>query len=270
MRHHALVLLLLITACSTHPPADDPGPPRAASTEDPARVTTDAGTLEVIPFQHASFLLQWEDLAIHIDPVADAYAASPAAAYAPMADIVLVTDLHGDHLDPAQIAKVRKPGATVIAPEASAIDIPEPTILANGASTTVGDVTITAVPMYNIERTRPDSGELFHIPGRGNGYLITRGQTTIYVSGDTECIPEMKALKDIDVAFVCMNLPYTMPLEEAASCVKAFKPAIVFPFHHRGQDPFAFKAALSDLSDTEVRILDWYPATDVVTGQAPD
>ena len=110
--------------------------------------------------------------------------------------------------------------------------------------------------MYNLTRG-PAAGQLFHTKGRGNGYIVTLGDKRIYIAGDTECTPEMKALKNIDVAFIPMNLPYTMPPTEAADCVKAFKPKVVYPYHYMGQDLNVFKNALNG-SGVDVRIRDWY------------
>ena len=115
---------------------------------------------------------------------------------------------------------------------------------------------IEAVAMYNVTRG-PAAGKLFHDKGRGNGYVVTLGGKRVYFAGDTECTPEMKALKNIDVAFLPMNLPYTMPPSEAAECVKAFKPKIAIPYHYMGQNTEEFKAALAG-SGTEVRLLDFY------------
>jgi L-ascorbate metabolism protein UlaG (beta-lactamase superfamily) len=110
--------------------------------------------------------------------------------------------------------------------------------------------------MYNLKRG-PSEGKLYHDKGRGNGYILTYGGKRIYISGDTEGIPEMKALKNIDVAFVCMNLPYTMPPAEAAEAVRAFHPKVVYPYHYRGSDPKEFEAALAG-SGIQVKLLDWY------------
>src|SRR5262249_46601103 len=118
-------------------------------------------------------------------------------------------------------------------------------------------VAVEAIPMYNVTRG-PAAGQLFHDKGRGNGYVLTLGSKRIYISGDTECIPEMKALKNIDVAFLCMNLPYTMPVSEAAECVKAFKPKIVYPYHYKGQNTQEFADALKDVKGVEVRLRNWY------------
>jgi L-ascorbate metabolism protein UlaG (beta-lactamase superfamily) len=111
--------------------------------------------------------------------------------------------------------------------------------------------------MYNLQRG-PSPGKFFHDKGRGDGFVFTFGDKRVYVSGDTECIPEMKALKKIDVAFVCMNLPYTMPPSEAAECVKAFAPKVVFPYHHRGSNLDEFTKPLSSTPAIDVRVRDWY------------
>ena len=129
-------------------------------------------------------------------------------------------------------------------------------VLSNGEKTTVGPFAVEAVPMYNLTRG-PSAGQLFHDKGRGNGYILTYGGKRFYFSGDTEAIPEMKALKNIDVAFVCMNLPYTMTPEEAAEGVKAFKPKVVYPYHYGMSDLKPFEAGLKG-TGIDVRIRNWY------------
>ena len=132
------------------------------------------------------------------------------------------------------------------------------TVLANAESTSWRGVSIEAVPMYNLDPEK----QSFHPRGRGNGYLLTFGDTRIYISGDTEDIPEMRGLDDIDAAFVCMNLPYTMDVDAAADAVLEFKPKVVFPYHYRGTDGFSdldeFKALVAKDPTIEVRVLDWY------------
>lgn len=240
-------------------------PAETEETPEPANSAQaqNAEDIEVVALQHASFLLKWGDTMIAVDPLTDAL--EVAEGDEPAADLVLLTDIHGDHLDPAAVATLRKDGAPVIAPQA-VVDkagdaLPTPTLMANGESKSMldGALTVTATPMYNLERTRPDTGKPFHVKGRGNGYVLERDGTRVYISGDTECTPEMKALKDIDIAFVTMNLPYTMPVEEAAECIRAFKPAVVYPFHFRGQDPTKLNALLADVPSVEVRMLEWYP-----------
>ena len=168
----------------------------------------------------------------------------------------LITDIHGDHLDTAKIAQVKKAGTMIIIPGAAQKEVPDGVIMKNGDTKTVGAWSFEAVPMYNLTRG-PTKGELFHTKGRGNGYIVTYGGLRIYISGDTENIPEMRALKNIDVAFVCMNLPYTMTPEEAAEAVKAFKPKVVYPYHYGMSDLKAFEAGLKG-SGVDVRIRNWY------------
>jgi L-ascorbate metabolism protein UlaG (beta-lactamase superfamily) len=127
----------------------------------------------------------------------------------------------------------------------------------NGEKKKFGDIEIEAIPMYNLQRG-PQPGALYHTKGRGNGYVLTMGGKRIYISGDTEAIPEMRALKNIDVAFVCMNLPYTMTPEEAAAGVKAFRPKVVYPYHYKGSDLKVFAGALANEKGIEVRLREWY------------
>lgn len=206
---------------------------------------TSAGTLKITPIQHASLMIEAGGQVIQVDPAQGNFDGLPPA------DLVLVTDIHGDHFSAANINKVKKANATVIAP--AAVQFPGTTVLKNGETKTIGAWTIEAVPMYNIKRTQ------YHDKGRGNGYVITYGGLRIYIAGDTEGTPEMRALKNIDVAFVPMNLPYTMPPEEAADAVKAFHPKVVYPYHYMGSDLKVFENALKG-SGIEVRIRDWYGA----------
>jgi L-ascorbate metabolism protein UlaG (beta-lactamase superfamily) len=129
-------------------------------------------------------------------------------------------------------------------------------VIRNGDKKTFGKWEIEAIPAYNIQRG-PAPGRLYHEKGRGNGYVLTYGGKRFYISGDTEGIPEMKALRDIDVAFVCMNLPYTMPPEEAAEAIRAFKPKVVYPYHYRNSDLTVLEKALAG-TGIEVRLRDWY------------
>ncbi len=205
----------------------------------------------IVPITHGSLILKWQEKVIHVDPWSRGdYEGQPAA------DLILVTDVHGDHMDPAQIAKVSKADAIIVAPAAVQKTVRKARVLNNGEQTDVFGIKIEAVSMYNLKRG-PRAGELFHTRGRGNGYVLTLGDQRIYISGDTACTPEMKRLADIDIAFVCMNLPYTMTPREAAGCVNAFKPRVVYPYHYRGSDLNAFKEAVTSAA-VEVRILDWY------------
>jgi L-ascorbate metabolism protein UlaG (beta-lactamase superfamily) len=217
----------------------------------PDTVPASGGDITIVPINHATVQLAHGGHVILIDPTGQG-----SYANLPSPGIILITDIHPDHLDPAAVAKVRKPATTIVAPAAAASKLEGASVMANGETKTVDGVSIEAVPMYNLKRG-PSAGQLFHDKGRGNGYIVTLGSKRIYIAGDTECIPEMRELKNIDVAFVPMNLPYTMPPSEAAECVTAFKPKIVYPYHYRGSNLDEFAAALKG-SGIEVRVRDWY------------
>jgi L-ascorbate metabolism protein UlaG (beta-lactamase superfamily) len=174
-------------------------------------------------------------------------------------------------MDPADIATLSKAGTEIIAPAAVQQKVTSARVLANGESITWRKWKIAAVPMYNIHHLMPN-GNPFHPKGRGNGYVLTYGGKNFYFAGDTEGTPEMSALKNIDVAFIPMNLPYTMNPDEAAAAVKTFHPKIVIPYHYRGQDTQKFADDLKG-SGIEVRLLDWYtnaaPGSAATTGQRP-
>ncbi|MEZ5363157.1 MAG: MBL fold metallo-hydrolase [Bryobacterales bacterium] len=212
---------------------------------------TSAGDVTITPVRHATTMLEIGGKTWWIDP----WSQADLAAY-PKADVILITDVHGDHMDPAAIDQIKKPSTAIVAPAAVAKTVTAAKTLANGESMTVEGVKIEAVPMYNLQRG-PEPGKLFHDKGRGNGYVLNVGGKRIYFSGDTEVTPEMKALKNIDVAFVCMNLPYTMPPEEAAEGVAAFAPKVVYPYHYRGSDVAKFEAGLAG-KPIEVRLREWY------------
>jgi L-ascorbate metabolism protein UlaG (beta-lactamase superfamily) len=224
----------------------------ALASASPQTFSTSAGPVKITPLYHASTLIEAGGKVIYLDP------AKPAKlGDLPKADLILITDIHPDHMDPASISTISKPGTEIIAAPAVTQTVTNATPLANGESKSWQGWTIEAVPAYNLKRG-PEPGKLFHDKGRGNGYVLTYGGMRFYFSGDTEGVPEMRALKNIDVAFVCMNLPYTMPPDEAAAAVKAFHPKIVIPYHYRGSDLAVFKKGLEG-TGIEVRLLDWYP-----------
>ena len=215
--------------------------------------TTSKGPLAVTPIHHASTLLTFGGKSIYVDPAGEGdYSGLPKA------DFVFLSDIHPDHLDPATIEKVQKAGTVFVGPQAVADKAPQLKLLVvkNGDSKAFGDFSVLAVPMYNLTRG-PAAGKLFHDKGRGDGFVFTFGDKRVYFSGDTECIPEMKALKNIDVAFVCMNLPYTMPPTEAAECIKAFAPKVLLPYHYKGSNLDELTAALKG-APVEVRQRAWY------------
>ncbi len=175
----------------------------------------------------------------------------------PKADLILITDIHGDHMDPDSIKEVSKAGTEILAPPPWSKPSPPPSPSPTEKPKPGRAGPSKPIPAYNLKRG-PAPGKLFHDKGRGNGYVLTYGGKRFYFSGDTEGVPEMRALKNIDVAFVCMNLPYTMPPDEAADAVKAFHPKVVIPYHYRGSDLTVFQKGLEG-TGIEVRLLDWYP-----------
>jgi L-ascorbate metabolism protein UlaG (beta-lactamase superfamily) len=217
---------------------------------------TSSGELRVVPLHHATVFFAWRGKAVLVDPTSEAsYDALP------LADLIAITDVHPDHLAPDVLPRVARPDATVVAPPAVAARLGgtalHVVVLGNGERRTLGGVEVEAVPMYNLVRG-PTAGARYHDRGRGNGYVLGFGGERVYLSGDTECTDEMRALRGIDVAFVCMNLPYTMPPAEAAACVKAFRPKVVYPYHFRGSNLDEFSRALTADKDIEVRERAWY------------
>ena len=223
-------------------------------------IPTDNGDVVITPILHATMVLEWNGRTVYIDPYGGAERFSDFA----KADIVIITHAHGDHLNKETLEGLDLTGSELIAPQ-SVIDELGPipferiTKVDNWGGAAREGIRIEAVPMYNL----PDDDTSRHPNGWGNGYIITIGGKNIYISGDTEDIPEMRSLSDIDYAFVCMNLPYTMTVEAAADAVLEFKPKVVYPFHYRGKDGFSdvgkFKELVSADPDIEVRLRDWYP-----------
>lgn len=214
------------------------------------------GDLIVQPISHATMVLCWSETVIYVDPVggADAFEDSPAP------DLVLLTDIHGDHFDVDTLNSVITEDTVLIAPRAVAEQLPDAladrtTVLhSDGDSYALFGIGVKTVPMYNTTKERLQ----YHEKGRGNGYIVTFGATRIYIAGDTEDTPEMRNLRDIDAAFVPMNLPYTMTVEQAADAVLEFRPSVVYPYHYRGSDVERFESLVESQSDIDVRLLDWY------------
>ena len=235
-----LVLLLLCADATTVTAAE--GPPTD-------RIATSAGPLDLTFLGHGTLMLTFKDTVLHVDPygkVAD-YAALPRA------DLVLLTHDHADHLDQAALALVRTPVTDIVLPPVCADRVQGGLILKNGETRTVRGITVTAVPAYNLVHRR-DNGQPFHPRGAGNGYLLDFGDTRLYVAGDTENTPEMAALKDVDIAFLPMNLPYTMTPEMVADAARSLRPSILYPYHYGDTDPQRLVELLRDQPDIEVRI----------------
>ncbi len=215
-------------------------------------VQTSQGPLKITPLYHGSVMLEFGGKIIHVDPWSQAdYTGIPQA------DLILISHTHADHMDPA-ILKTLKKDSTIILTSPAVADTLNGVVglietVSNGEKKTFLGVEIEAVPMYNLV-LGAGPGKPFHHKGIGNGYILNFGDTRVYFSGDTECIPEMKALKNISVAFVAMNPPRTMPTAEAAACVQAFRPKIVYAYHYRGQNTQEFADALKNTPGVEVRL----------------
>ncbi len=254
---------ILLTGCKNDHREKTP----AESSKDVAENTTaqemsqDSSNIEITPISHATGVFHWGDTVFYTDPVggAEAFEGQDEP------DFILLTDIHGDHMN-AETLKALKLGDTkIIVPKAVQEKLPEDlqpnlVVMNNGESRNFMGFKIEAIPMYNI----PQSKDAMHTKGRGNGYVLEKNGERLYISGDTEDIPEMRNLKDIDVALISMNLPYTMPVDQAAEGVLAFKPKKVIPYHYRGKDGFAdiekFKELVNEGDkNIEVELLDWYP-----------
>ena len=219
------------------------------------------GNIELTPMTHAHVQVEFGGKVIHVDPtmMSNVKGGKPA-------DMIIITDIHGDHMDQKAIDALKKATTIVVAPKAVAGKITgvKTEVIGNGETRTIDGVMITGVAGYNLQRG-PAAGQFFHEKGRANAYVLTLGGQRIFFSGDTECVPEIKALTNIDVAFVTMNLPYTMPPDEAAACVKAFRPRIAYAYHYRGmggptpdQNIQAFRAAMKGFQGVEVRTPNFY------------
>jgi L-ascorbate metabolism protein UlaG (beta-lactamase superfamily) len=210
---------------------------------------TSAGDLEITFIGHGTLMLTFGGKVIHVDP----YGRLAEYSDLPMADLVLVTHEHGDHLDLGALAKVRTDATQVVLTASCTDRVDGGTVMKNGDVSTVGGIKIEAVPAYNIVHTRAP-GRPFHPKGVGNGYILTFGDTRVYIAGDTENTPEMKALSGIDVAFLPMNLPYTMTPEMVADAARAFRPRILYPYHFGETDTSELVRLLEAEESIEVRI----------------
>jgi L-ascorbate metabolism protein UlaG (beta-lactamase superfamily) len=212
-------------------------------------IKTPAGDLEITFVGHGTLLMAYGGKVIHIDPF------SKAADYTkmPKADVVLVTHHHFDHLDLEALKPVRTEKTAVVTSALCADKVPGALVMKNGDTKTVKGIGIEAVPAYNIVN-KNDKGMLWHLKGEGNGYVLTFGGTRVYVAGDTENTPEMKALEKIDIAFLPMNLPYTMTPEMVADAARSFKPKILYPYHTGETDVARLVELLKDAPGIEVRV----------------
>ncbi len=212
-------------------------------------IKTSGGDLEITFIGHGTLMFGFGGKIIHIDPV------SQYADYAklPKADLILITHEHKDHLDDKAIAPIRTDKTSVVLTETCAKQLTGGIVMKNGDVKTVEGLKIEALPAYNLVHTR-SPGTPYHPKGIGNSYIITFGDKRVYVGGDTENTPEIKALTGIDIAFLPMNLPYTMTPEMVADAAKAFKPKLLYPYHFGETDTSKLTALLKDAKEIDVRI----------------
>jgi L-ascorbate metabolism protein UlaG (beta-lactamase superfamily) len=211
-------------------------------------IPTSAGELAITFIGHASLMMAFNGKTIHIDPF------SRLADYSslPKADILFLTHEHGDHMDKDALAHVRTDKTVTVMNGNCAKELTGGIVMRNGDAQTVEGIKVGAVPAYNLVHKRPDGG-VFHPKGVGNGYVLGFGDTRVYIAADTENTPEMKSLKDIDIAFLPMNLPYTMTPEMVADAARAFRPRILYPYHFGGTDTSKIVELLKG-EDIEVRL----------------
>ena len=217
--------------------------------------------VKITPIEHATAVIEFKDSVIYMDPTGG----KAAFENQPKPNLVFITDIHGDHMSIETLDSLDLLGVKLVVPQAVAEKLPasytdQLVIINNGETKSINNIQVEAIPMYNLR----EEALKFHEKGRGNGYVLTLGDQRVYFSGDTEDIPEMRNLKNIDRAYVCMNLPYTMPVTAAADAVLAFKPKVVYPYHYRGTEGLSdvnkFKEIVNSSNpDIEVVQLDWYP-----------
>ncbi|UZD24659.1 MBL fold metallo-hydrolase [Algoriphagus halophytocola] len=224
------------------------------------KIPTNDGDITITPITHGTLVLEHVNEVIYVDP----YGGAELFSKQKKPTLVFITDIHGDHLNQQTLDGLDLSAATIVAPQAVADQLTAGTgmkveVMANGQTKTINGIQTEAIPMYNL----PETSDSRHPKGRGNGYVLDLGGKKVYISGDTEDIAEMRSLQQIAIAFVCMNLPYTMDVDQAASAVVEFKPEIVYPYHYRGTDGLndidKFKALVNEAApDVEVRLRNWY------------
>ena len=224
------------------------------------------GNVTITTFTHSDIQLEYRATVIHIDPwsVSDLSKAKPA-------DLILITDDVNHHLDPKAIARIRKPGAPVVIAANGVKQVPDGIVMKNGETRNFESIQIEATAAYDVK-----PGEPYHPKGEANGYIVTIGGARVYVAGVTECVPEVRGAKDIDVVFFAINVPLErMEPAAAIDCLSAMKPKVVYPYHYDqewvrpvppgGNRPQPSTRGLQELSDAlsrqkiEVRLANWYP-----------
>ena len=256
------VIGLLLTGCKNEKKGEETkAKTEIAENKSSDEMNAESNEIEIIPISHATAVFKWDDQVFYTDPVGGAEAFEGKAE----ADFILITDIHGDHMNAETLNALNLGDTKIIVPQAVQEKLPEELqanliVMNNGESRDFMGFSIEAIPMYNL----PQSKDAMHVKGRGNGYVLEKNGKRLYISGDTEDIPEMRNLQNIDVALVSMNLPYTMPVDQAADGVLAFKPKKIIPYHYRGKDGFAdvekFKSLVNEGNENiEVELMEWYP-----------
>ncbi|MGY5850169.1 MBL fold metallo-hydrolase [Salegentibacter sp. F14] len=265
MRHLFAILAfgLFLTGCKNEKrEAPQEGKTELKQTSDSDQKDQAQEDINIQPISHATAVITWDQKVFYLDPVGG------AEAFEDMEEpgLVLITDNHGDHLNAETLLGLNLENVQIIAPQAVKDELPQELhdkvlVMANGQTKEVMGFSIEAIAMYNLPQDDPESR---HKKGRGNGYVIEKNGQRLYISGDTEGVPEMRALEGIDIALVSMNLPYTMSVDQAADAVLEFQPKKVYPYHYRGQDGLAdvdkFKNLVNQANeDIKVVQLQWYP-----------
>lgn len=263
MKQLFTLLFIVVTISSCKNESRETGEYDSQVTEASESVERDrkAKEISIEPVSHATAIIRWGDVVIYNDPTGGAAAFEGKEE----PDFVLISDIHGDHMNTETLMALELGNTQIIVPQAVKDQLPEElqenlVVLNNGESREFRGFDIEAVPMYNL----PEDEESRHPKGRGNGYILEKDGQRLYIAGDTEGIDEMKNLQDIDIALIPMNLPYTMDVEQAAEAVLAFKPKQVYPYHYRGQDGLADVEKFKELveagnKEIEVVLLEWYP-----------
>ncbi len=238
----AALFFLILGVCGS-------GPANAADVFETDVFNTTAGNLEITFIGHGSLMVKFGGKVIHVDPY------SKLADYAklPKADLLIITHEHQDHLDMAALQHVTTAKTVKVITEKCAEKVAGGIIMKNGDSRKVEGVTVEAVPAYNRVHKR-DNGQPYHPRGDGNGYVLTCADTRIYIAGDTESVPEMGLLKRIDIAFLPMNVPYTMTPEMVADAARSFRPKVLYPYHFGETGTTRLVTLLKEDRDIEVRL----------------
>lgn len=256
-----LIFIVSFTACKNEGRQDRDYDSQVTEAAEKVERERDSANVEIEAISHATAVINWGDFVFYLDPTGGAEAFDGMND----PDLVLITDVHGDHMDAETLQALELGTTQIIVPQAVMDELPQEmhgqlVVLNNGESREINGFQIEAIPMYNL----PEAEDAFHTKGRGNGYIIERDGKRLYIAGDTEDIPEMRNLQNIDMALIPMNLPYTMDVEQAAEGVLAFEPKEVYPYHFRGEGGYAnverFKEIVNEQNeDIEVVLLEWYP-----------